>query len=180
MSRVTCKWFGRCSIVGPGLVVTGGRGRGGGFGSALATGTGASAPGDGARSWGGDESPIYGAACGRIGWRGRGHVSIPVSVHGNTAADSRRSRSSDGDGRGCGSSGCGGSSWLAVVGGRQVNGRTNDFAGCGTASTGWGARIGVLWISTAPARPAGNETSGPPCEGFDANAVHARNARYIC
>src|SRR5882762_5439502 len=98
MSRVTCKWFGRCSIVGPGLVVTGGEdkghvllesrrngggctvaicggGRGGGFGSALATGTGASAPGDGARSWGGDESPIYGAACGRIGWRGRGHVS---------------------------------------------------------------------------------------------------------
>src|SRR6266567_4347164 len=73
-----------------------------------------------------------------------------------------------------------GSSWSGVVGGRQVHGRTNDLAGCGTATTGWGARIGVLWLSAAPAQAAGNETSGPPCEGYGADAVPAGNAGYAC
>jgi len=52
---------------------------------------------------------------------------------------------------------CGGSSWLAVVGGRQVNGRTDDFARCGTASTGWGARIGIFWFPLHPPNRPGTK-----------------------
>src|ERR1700694_1330374 len=96
------------------------------------------------------------------------------------AKSTRRARGADGNRRGCGTSVCGGSSRLAVVGGWQVNGRTDDFARCGTASTGWRARIDIFWFSTSPAQPAGNETSGPPGEGFGADAVHAGNARYTC
>src|SRR6267378_3122463 len=94
--------------------------------AAVAPGEGAAAPGAGAWSWGGDESPIYGEA-----------------------------------------------------GGRQVHGRTNDFTGCGTASTGWRSRLGVLWFSAALAQPAGNEKSGPPGEGCNADAVPAGNAGYV-
>src|SRR6266571_4489996 len=46
------------------------------------------APGAGARSWGGDESPIYGEADGRIGLRGHVDIAVPVSVHGETATGS--------------------------------------------------------------------------------------------
>src|SRR5712664_4721053 len=115
--------------------------------AAVAPGEGAAAPGAGAWSWGGDESPIYGEAGWRIGWRGRGDAAIPVSVYGGTAAGSRPAHGADGHGSGCGASGRGGSSGLAVVGGRQVHGRTNDFAGSRTACAGWSARIGVLWLS---------------------------------
>src|SRR5712664_1851187 len=118
-----------------------------GIGAALPAGEGAAAPGAGAWSWGRNESPIYGEAGGRIGWRGRGDAAIPVSVYGGTAAGSRPARGADGHGSGCGASGRGGSSGLAVVGGRQVHGRTNDFAGSRTACAGWSARIGVLWLS---------------------------------
>src|SRR6266404_4342355 len=146
---------------------------------AVAPGEGAAAPGAGAWSWGGDESPIYGEAGGRIGWRGRGDVTLPVSLHGSTTAGSRRARGIDGHCRGCGASGCGGGSRFAVVGGRQVHGRADDFTGRGTASTGWRTRLSVLWFSAAPAQPAGNETSGPPGEGCNANAVPAGNAGYV-
>src|SRR6266850_1946113 len=147
--------------------------------AAVAPGEGAAAPGAGAWSWGGDESPIYGEAGGRIGWRERGDVTLPVSLHGSTTAGSGRARGVDGHGRGCGASGCGGGSRLAIVGGRQVHGRTNDFTGCGTASTGWRSRLGVLWFSAALAQPAGNEKSGPPGEGCNADAVPAGNAGYV-
>src|SRR5260370_19374992 len=121
------------------------------IGVALPAGERAMAPRSGARSRRGDEPPIYGKAGGRIGRRGCGNVSIPVSVHGTTAAHSRPADSSDGDSRNCGAKGRGGGSWVAVVGGRQVHGRTNDFASSGTASAGWRARIGVLWFFAAPA-----------------------------
>src|SRR3989442_2229313 len=157
---------------GGGRTVTiwrGGRRRG--IGVALPAGERAVAPGAGARSWGGDESPFYGEPGGRIGWCGRSDVSIPVSVHGGTAAGSRRAHSAYGNCRGCGANGCGGGSGVAITGGRQVHGRTNDFAGSGTTSAGWRARIGVLWLSAAPAQAAGNETSGPPRESYNADAV---------
>src|SRR6266571_3366124 len=48
------------------------------------------------------------------------------------------------------------------------------------AAPGWGSRIGVLWLSAAPAQPTGNETSGAPCEGHGADAVPAGNARRTC
>src|ERR1700674_4820483 len=92
-----------------------------------APGEGAAAPGTGAWSWSGDESPIYGEAHGRIGWRGRGDVTLPVSLHGSTTTGPGRARGVDGHRRGCGASGCGGGSRFAVVGGRHVHGRTNDF-----------------------------------------------------
>src|SRR6267143_7003411 len=151
-----------------------------GIGVALPAGEGALAPGARAWSRGGDESPVYGATGGRVGQRERGDAEIPVSVHGGRAAGSRRARSTDSDGRGCSASGGGGGSWVAVVGGWQVHGRTNDFAGRSTASTGWGARTRVLWLSAAPAQPDGNETSRPPWEGFDTDAVPAGNARCTC
>src|SRR5882672_10412143 len=144
---------------------------------AVAPGEGAAAPGAGAWSWGGDESPIYGEAGGRIGRRGRGDVTLPVSLHGSTTAGSGPARGVDGHRRGCGASVCG--SRFAIVGGRQVHGRANDFPGRGTASTGWRSRLGVFWFSVAPAQPAGNETSGPPREGCNADAVPAGNAGYV-
>src|SRR5882724_9626276 len=146
--------------------------------AAVAPGEGAAAPGASAWSWGGDVSPIYGEAGGRIGWRGRGDVTLPVSLHGSTTAGSGRARAVDGHRRVCGASGCERGSRLAVVGGRQVHGRTNDFTDCGTGSTGWRTRLGVLWFSVACAQPAGNETSGPPREGFNADAVPTGNAGY--
>src|SRR5260370_21281336 len=156
----------------------GGRRRG--IGVALPAGEGAVAPGAGEWRWGGDESPLHGEAGGRIGWCGRGHAAVPVSVYGAKATGPGRACGADGHGRGRGARGCGGGSWLAVVGGRQIYGRTNDFAGCGGAAFGWGARIAVLWLSAAPSPPAGNETSGPPCARFDTDAVPAGNARRTC
>src|SRR6266852_1436499 len=134
------------------------------------------APRSGARSRRGDESPIYGKPGGRIGWSGRGNVSIPVSVHGATAAGSRPAAGADGDCRSCGADGRGDGSWLTFADGRQVHGRANDFAGGGTACSGWRARIGVLWLSAAPAQAARNETSGPSCKSYSADAVPAGNA----
>src|SRR6266850_23 len=147
---------------------------------AAAPNHGAAALGTGPRRRCGDEAPIHGEAGGRIGWRGHRDITLPVSVHGRATPGSGRARRVDGHGRGCGASGCGGSSRLAVVGWRQVHGWTDDFPGCGTASTGGRAGIGVLWLSTAPAQPAGNETSRPPCEGCNTDALPAGNARYAC
>src|SRR5713101_2176052 len=146
------------------------------IGVALSAGERAMAPRFGARSWRGDEPPIYGKAGGRIGRRGRSDASIPVSVHGAAAAGSRPADSSDDNRCGCSTSSRGGGSWLAVVGGRQVHGRTHDFASGGTACSGWRAGIGILWLSAAPAQAARNETSGPSRKSYSADAVPARNA----
>src|SRR5207249_9631924 len=72
---------------GGGRTVTiwrGGRRRG--VGAVVAADEASATPSAGAWGWGGDESPIYGEAGGRIGWCGRSDITVPVSVHGGAAA----------------------------------------------------------------------------------------------
>src|SRR5882757_824546 len=110
--------------------------------------------GDGAWSGSGDAAPVYECAGGGIGWSRSGDAAVSISLYGGTAEGSGQAGGTDGDGCGGGARGASipdsrSGSRFAGAGGREIDGRANDFAGGGRGFDLGSARAGVFWISAA-------------------------------
>src|SRR5271168_1117855 len=131
-------------------------GRGRGFRAAGATLSAALAADS--RTWrgGGDGTHLYAEPGERVGWSGCGYAALPVPLYGAAPACAGSTAIADGYGGGGCAGGCGGSFGPAAIGGRQVHGRENDFAGRGGGVAAGGERPGVLRVSAASAEAAGH------------------------
>src|SRR5229473_4005164 len=92
----------------------------------------------GAGAWrgGGDAACVYGGADGGIGASGRGDAAVSISLYGGAAEGAGQAGGADGDGGGGGARGASNpdsrsGSRFAVAGGREIDGRADDFAGGG-------------------------------------------------